>query len=322
MNIGIVGTNFISRWFCGAARLVDGVTVSAVCSRTLDRARSFADELGIERAYSDYGEMLSDGALDAIYIASPTICHASQAIAAMKCGKHVLCEKMMAASLDEFYEMRRVSNECHLVLLEAMRPAHDPLFYTLKDNLDKIGHVRYARLAFCQYSSRYDSFLSGTVLNAFDPKMKNSAISDLGVYPIFAALALFGEPIDMTSSSVLLDNGFEGAGSLTFKYEDKTVNIIYSKISGTTLPSVIEGECGALTIDKISAPSEVWLNKGGEAKLVGKATVENNMVYEISAFRDMLRGTKDHLPYLELTECSQRIVNAVYEKDGITKYFQ
>ena len=322
MNIAVIGTNFISDSFCDAARLVEGVTVAAVYSRSKARGREFARKHGIFRVYSDLSDMLSDKEIDSVYVASPIFAHAEQSILAMAAEKHVLCEKMMAATLDEFYAMKAASEKYGRVLLEAMRPAHDPLIGLVRDNLSKIGKIRRASLEFCQYSSRYDKFKAGIVENAFEPKIKNSALSDIGIYPLYLALDLFGEPCEIGCRSVFLENGFEGEGVLTLGYPDKLVTVTYSKIFGGALPSVIEGEDGAIIINKISAPTEISLRlRGREPKIIGRADTEENMKYEIAAFRDMCEEKLDHKPYLDITELQQKTVDTSYKLTGADKFF-
>ncbi len=322
MKLGIIGTNFISDRLCEAARLVSGVEVAAVFSRGSDTGDAFAARHGIEKVYTDYGELLTDKDIDAVYVASPTVCHAPQAIKAMLSGKHVLCEKMMAATLPEMRMMRRVAGEQGVVLLEAMRPAHDPAYDMIIDSLPRLGKIRRATLEFCQYSSRYDRFKAGELTNAFDPKLKNSALADIGIYPLHVAVRLFGAPVTALGSSVFMDNGFEGAGSITLGYRDKTVNVVYSKISDSVNPSVIEGELGSLLINKISAPTELTLKlRGCEAERLPLTSPANNMIYELAAFRDMVEGERDADEYLELTELAQVIVDEIYRTSGISDRF-
>lgn len=320
MNIAVIGTNFISDKFVDAARLAGGVLVSAVYSRKYDTGRAFADKHGIETVYTDYLSLLADGRVDAVYIASPTLCHAEQSVRAMRAGKHVLCEKMMGASLVDFLWMKRVQRECDTVLLEAMRPAHDPAIEVVRAALLRLGKLRRADLTFCQYSSRYDAFKAGTVANAFDPALKNSALADIGIYPLHWAVNLFGAPRSVQGKSVFLHNGFEGQGIATLDYGEMLATVSYSKIHGSTAPSVIEGELGTLTVDKMNGPSEITLHlRGCEPERLCYTPVKNNMVYEIAAFRDMVEGKRDFMPYLELTEIAQRVVEELYTSSGIAE---
>ena len=318
MNIAVVGTNFISDNFINAATGVSGVSVSAIYSRKLDTGRAFAAKYGINKVYTDYSLMLEDPVIDAVYVASPNAVHPDQTVRALDSGKHVLCEKMLAPTYREYLAMREAAERSGRVLLEAMRPVHDPFYKILIDTLPSIGKVRRAHLEFCQYSSRYDRFKAGILTNAFDPAMKNSALADIGIYPLTVALLLFGNPRDSVGRSVFLDNGFEGAGSILLSYPDKTVTVAYSKISDSTTPSVIEGELGSLHIDKLTAPRTLTYIPRGEAPCVIQTPeCENNMIYEIEAFRDAASGIIDPSRFSELSDSVMCIADSVISSSRI-----
>lgn len=322
MKIAIVGTNFISDRLALAAAQTEGVEIAAVYSRAEETGKNFAEKYNISKIYTDYDALLSDTEIDALYIASPTFCHAEQACAAMQAGKHVLCEKMMGATLSDFERMRDTSLSTGKVLLEAMRPAHDPAYDRVRELTRTLGDVRRVSLEFCQYSSRYDRFKAGVMTNAFDPHLKNSALADIGIYPLHVLLMLFGVPKSHTSSSVFLSNGFEGAGVITAHYGDMLATVTYSKIADSVTPSLIEGECGSLTIDKLSSPTELVLYRRGETpERISLNSPQNNMIFELAHFRDMVAGLIDYRPYLEVTEAAQRIVDAVYLENGISARF-
>ena len=97
-------------------------------------------------------------------------------------------------------------------------------------------------LEYCQYSSRYDKFRQGEILNAFRPELANGAIMDIGVYPIYMLVQLFGMPKDIKSFSTKLENGFEGDGIVLMQYEEMVAEAVYSKITESVNPSVFLGE--------------------------------------------------------------------------------
>ena len=146
-----------------------------------------------------------------------------------------------------------------VLLLEAMRPAFDHGYEIIKEQIKTLGKIRSAHLEFCQYSSRYNAFLSGEVLRAFNQNYGNAALLDIGVYPLHVSAMLFGEAKSLSSHSTFLSGGFEGMGQVTLGYGDYFVTVLYSKIVQSTLPSVILGEKGSLHIDKLSEPSSLTL---------------------------------------------------------------
>ena len=323
MRLGIIGTNFISDNLVAAARNTAGVEIKAVYSRKRDTGAAFAakhPEIGL--IFDDLDDFLGSPEIDAVYVASPIVAHARQTVLALRSGKHVLCEKMMAHTLPAAEKMRSVAAECGRVLIEAMRPAHDPAYDTLRALLPRIGKIKSAALEFRQYSSRYDRFKSGVVMNAFDPTMYNSALSDIGIYPLHAALMLFGTDCVLKSAeSEILHNGFEADGRLVLDYGGFDAEILYSKIRNSTAPSLIVGEQGSITVDKISQPTclTLTLPDGSEEQYRFAPPDDNNMTYELAAFRDMCDGRLDPTPYLDLTLAAQRIVDLAYRASGASR---
>lgn len=322
MRFAVVGTNFISDRFCEAARLVEGAEVAAVCSRKYDTGSAFSQKHGIERVYSDYLRLLNDESIDAIYVATPTYTHYDYAARALLAKKAVLCEKMMCPTYGETVELIKLSRVTGKLLVEAMRPDFDPAYDAVRHALSRIGRIFSADFSFFQYSSRYDKFKSGEYTRAFDPKIKNSALSDIGIYPLHMALSLFGEPGRVSSESQILKGGFEGAGEISLIYPDFTAKVRYSKIEDPTGPSVIVGEGGRVFIDKISSPKRVWIEAyDGKTTEIPVPTPENNMIYEIAAFMKMAKGELSPAPYLDLTELTAKVISEVYVTSGISDYF-
>ena len=188
--------------------------------------------------------------------------------------------------------MRRAAEEAGVVLLEAMRPAFVPALEAVRETLPRVGKLRRVSFEFCQYSSRYDKYRAGEILQAFKPEFSNGAVMDIGVYPIHFALRLFGEPTgNIRSSSVILSNGFEGAGEVIMPYGDMNVTISYSKIFDSVTPSIIIGEDGAIMIDKMSCPSKItFIPRGGEAEDVPFDYREANMIFELREFARLIEN--------------------------------
>ena len=312
MNFAVVGTNFISDKFCDAAERADGAKVVAVYSRAEATGRAFAEKHNIEKVYTDYGMMLLDCEIDAVYVASPTMCHAEHAILALNAGKDVLCEKMIAATYAEFIEMKNAASSSGKQLIEAMRPDFDRTLASVLKDLPKIGRVRSARLDYRQYSSRYDRFLAGEVMNAFDPRMKNSALADIGIYPLHYAISLFGSPLAIVSEGEFLRGGFLGSGRSVLKYDGFDIEVIYSKTYESENVSEIVGEYGIIRFDKINEPTYYTLELDGKAAEIHHApSGSSNMADEISQFMRICK--QDRILGKKLLETTERVMLAVDE---------
>src|ERR1700744_2730887 len=92
-------------------RRLGNVEVIGVAARTEEAARKFADAMGIEHATAKYQDLLADPALDAVHICTPNELHFPMAKAALEAGKHVLCEKPLAATVEEAESMIKLAAE-------------------------------------------------------------------------------------------------------------------------------------------------------------------------------------------------------------------
>ncbi|MEP7341771.1 MAG: Gfo/Idh/MocA family oxidoreductase [Acidobacteriota bacterium] len=99
---GLIGCGDISRKrVAPALRDLETCDLVAVNRSRTELAESFAREFGARRWYGDWQELIADGEIDAVYIATPVYLHAEQTIAAAEAGKHVLCEKPVAMNTAE-----------------------------------------------------------------------------------------------------------------------------------------------------------------------------------------------------------------------------
>jgi 1,5-anhydro-D-fructose reductase (1,5-anhydro-D-mannitol-forming) len=103
---GLIGASTIGReWMVPAIGAQPDSMVAAVASSSPERARRYADELGIPNAFTSVADLLAEPTIDAIYISTTNEWHEPQALAAIAAGKHVLCEKPLALSLDSARRM-------------------------------------------------------------------------------------------------------------------------------------------------------------------------------------------------------------------------
>ena len=257
IRFGVIGTNKITdHWIAGAIG-DPRFQLSAVCSRSEERGVAFAAKYGIPHVYTNVESLASSPYVDAVYIATPNSVHACQSIICMEGGKDVLCEKPLAANASQARDMIAVAHRTGRTLMEAMITTLNPNFNVIREKINTLGTIRRYFAAYCQYSSRYDSFKEGIVLNAFHPDLANGAVMDIGVYTLYPLVTLFGAPSSVQASGLLLSTGVDGQGTATLSYPGMSATVIYSKIADSYLPSEIEGEEGTLLIDCIHVPRQV-----------------------------------------------------------------
>jgi xylose dehydrogenase (NAD/NADP) len=150
LRIGILGTAKIARQFVQGVRCSNKVTVIVVASRERSRAQRFAEELGLSRFSASYEDLLADPEVDAIYNPLPNSLHTEWSIRAARAGKHILCEKPLAATADEARDMIREARQAGVYLMEAYPYRSQPLITKLQEILaaGEIGSVRLIRADF------------------------------------------------------------------------------------------------------------------------------------------------------------------------------
>jgi predicted dehydrogenase len=211
----------------------------------------------------------------------------------MNHGKHVLCEKPFASNACEAKAMIEASEKNNVTLMEAMKPTLTPNFFSIKNNLDKIGTVRRYFSCYCQYSSRYDQLKEGTVMNAFDPKLSNGAVMDIGIYTIYTMVVLFGKPVKISAAGIKLMTGVDGQGAINFEYDGMNATVLYSKIADSTLATEIQGEEGTIISDRINIINRVMLRyRDGKETGISTPAPRHEYYYEIAEFINLIETGK------------------------------
>ncbi len=190
---GIIGTGWIAGIFAEALGKSRHGRLVAVASRTQERAAAFAKKYRVATAYGSRDALLADPDIDVVYIASPHTSHCPDALAAIKAGKHVLCEKPMAVTPTEATRMVAAATKHGVVLLEAFMYRTHPqtlkLQQLVRDGV--IGDLRCIRSAF--------TFDLGVlpVTSKINPRttvsMRGGSLYEVGGYCINASRMLAGE---------------------------------------------------------------------------------------------------------------------------------
>ncbi len=309
IRFATLGTSAITELFIDAVAQVDGVRVDVVCSRDADRARAFAQRHGIPDAVDELAALA--GRVDAVYIGSPNGLHAAQAREALELGLHVFLEKPATPTAAEFADLVDTAAQRGLVVFEGMRNVYDPGLSRVRELLPRLGTIRRVSFSLCQRSARYDLVLQGEVPNIFDPALAGGALNDLGVYPLSALVALFGETDAVTAFTVPLPTGVDGAGTALLAYPGFVADIAFSKIAASARPSEVQGERGTLEIDRITEPRRLVLTPvGGAAEEHVVSGDDNNMTYELMRFSELVRGD-DPAPDQARTAAVLRLVERI-----------
>lgn len=157
LRFGTIGSGWIVDEYIHGAKDSGLWELTAVYSRTAERAQAFAQKHGAPLWFTDLEEMAASPQIDAVYIASPNALHFEQCKLFLERGKHVLCEKPLCAQGDKVAQLQQLAQERGLVFLEAIMYLHLPQRKILEDALGQLGKLSLVKLDFCQRSSKLDS---------------------------------------------------------------------------------------------------------------------------------------------------------------------
>ncbi len=287
LRYGVVGTGWITRSMIdGASRYPELLRLTAVCSRSREWGTAFAAETGAEFVFTDPADMAGSDRVDLVYIASPNACHADQCRLFLEAGKHVLCEKPLSADPAAVESLQQLALERGLLFREAIMLLYQPQLALLEQAVEQCGTITAAHFQFCQFSSKYKAYLAGETPNIFNPALHTGALMDLGVYCVYPALYLFGEPERVQASAGFLRTGADGWGTALLSYPDKLVTLTYNKTAQGATPSEILGDKGSVTVDSISKLSNIILRENGQPPRNVYGTDEKDVLMgrEIAAF--------------------------------------
>ncbi|KJZ72295.1 hypothetical protein HIM_08336 [Hirsutella minnesotensis 3608] len=199
LRLGIVGSGRIAARFAREAKFVSGVRITGIFSRSLSSATAFAAEWGIPH-YFDTVEALLD-AVDAIYIASPHLTHASYARTALQAGRHVLCEKPLCFTSQEAQGLYTLASERGVVLLEAIKTAFMPGFRQM------VAAAQTGQVGKICFVSATCTMLKPPTGREYDIEQAGGSITELVSYPLLAVVKLLGPgQIQSVSSKSIRDS--------------------------------------------------------------------------------------------------------------------
>lgn len=286
-RFGIVGTGRICHTFCRALALTDFAEAGAVCSRSMEKAQAFASEFGIAGAYDDIDAMARDENIDIIYIGTPHTDHADSALAAIACGKAVLCEKPVALNAKQAEMVINAANKKKVFFMEAMWTRFLPAIVNAYDWIGEglIGEVKEVNASFF-HKMPYD-IKDRTIA----PELGGGSLLDLGVYPIFLVQWLLGgRPVDIRSSAVHCENGIDWQSTAVMKFYKGGTASVSCGFEYDSNHAEITGTEGMVVIPNFNCASSAFVIKDGKIirEYSDSDSLEKKYTFEIRHVVDCL----------------------------------
>lgn len=318
IKLGIIGTNWISKMFVEAALQTGSYTLTTVYSRTEEKGNAFLTDLDTDTDNVAVVTTLSDlyTNIDVVYIASPNALHFEQAKVAIASDVHVIVEKPSFSNPTEFAIIEELLTRHENVrVFEAARHVHQSNFKLMQQAVIELPQVQGATFVYQKYSSRYDAYLEGQEPNVLTREFSGGALYDLGVYPIYAAIALFGAPRAVQYLPTLLNNGADGRGTANLFYDQFNVTVIFGKNANSYLSSEIYGLKETISTNNIAELNTITYHDGdGNTDNIGVAGTSNPMVAEASDFARVITDPiNEHVRYQQWWQLAKQVNQTLFD---------
>jgi UDP-N-acetylglucosamine 3-dehydrogenase len=230
IQVGLLGAGFMGATHAAAYAQLDGVKVCAVVDANTSAAERLAAPLGA-KVYPGLESLLAGTPVDVIDICLPTFLHETSFLTAIEHGKHVLCEKPLALSLESADRILRAARRAGVKAMVAQVIRFWPEYVYIREALTsgRIGQPRVATAVRLTASPTLGSWFS-------NPQLSGGALLDLHIHDLDFVYSLFGKPYTVHAA------GFQGAAGgwdhilTTLEYPDKVAQIEASTMMPSGFP--------------------------------------------------------------------------------------
>lgn len=315
MKIGILGAGHIA---CKMAQTINAMKspdyqLYAVGASSCEKAKAFAEEYNIPKAYGSYEELAQDENIDLIYVATIHTMHFQHAMLCLENGRNVLVEKPFAVNANQAEILFKTAEEKNLLISEAIWTRYMPSgkFLCSIKNSGIIGEVTSI-----QATIGYPLTHKQRLIN---PQCAGGALLDVGIYAIHLAMMVFGN--DFTSCKgecYKLESGVDGVDSITMKWENGIATLHATMMSETGNAGYIFGSKGYLKIDNINNPKIIkrFDNDNKEVEIYDFSNQITGFEYEVKSCCDAIKEGKTecqdapHSLTLKVNETMDALLNS------------
>ncbi|MEU3983508.1 Gfo/Idh/MocA family oxidoreductase [Streptomyces sp. NPDC026672] len=320
LRIGILGAAKIAPdAVVKPARLTPNVEIGAVAARDSGRAKAFAAKHGIDRVHGSYRELLDDPSIDAVYNPLPNGLHGHWTMAALRAGKHVLCEKPFTANAEEARAVLKVAEETGLVVMEAVHYRYHPVAHRMVDIVrsGELGRLRHVEAALCgpvpkRSDIRYQLGLAG------------GALMDPGCYAVHMVRTLAdAEPEVVHARAKLRSPGVERAIRADLAFPDGVTGHIVGSLWSSDLVRLsvrAVGDRGEMRVWNPLLPHaghRITVRGQGERRRVEKLSRRPSYAFQLDAFAAAVLDNGPVLTDAADAVRTMTVVDAVYDAAGL-----
>jgi len=316
---GILSTAKINQALLDPIREAERSELAAVASRDLAKAKAYASTEDIPKAYGSYEEMLADPAIDVVYISLPNGLHCEWTVKAAEAGKHVLCEKPLVTTMEDFERVEAAATANNVTVFEAFMHLHHPQTLKIKEvvHSGQLGDIRLI-------NSWFNFYLPPENANniRLSTELSGGSLWDVGVYTNSMAIVMAnaGAPVEVWANQTIGETGVEVALSGQMRFANGVVAQIASSFRTPFREGTfIVGNDGILEVAEPWKPSETGSDalmsisrQDGTTQLITTPAI-NPYLCEVQAMEACILDGADPVVPLSLSRDFLRTILALYQ---------
>lgn len=327
LKIGLMGTGMVAEHaLLKAAQGNPEVCVPVVAARDGDKAARYAGRHGIPESCAGFNALLDRTDIDAVYLPLANHVHEEWVINALRAGKHVLCEKPLAANADAAQRIREEAQRHPLVLWEGFAFRHHPFWQRLIELLPEVGKVKHIRANYCMP-------IPDKSWNVYNYDVAGGSMMDTGCYTLAMVRGIAEHAVSsetrceptVTRADALplkTDARIDRAMKADLDWGDGMTGSIHSSIWSSTLLKIslhVEGERGSLHGYNPILPwfwNRITLKSAGSTrreKIAGTTTFD----YQLADFARAVTDGLDSSVRVDDALNNMRALDAVYNMAGL-----
>ncbi len=289
--------------------------VTAIASRSIERARTIARLHGIGSAYGSYEALLESAEVDAVYIPLPNHLHVDWTIRCLASNKHVLCEKPIGLNAADTRRLLEASaRHPHLFVAEAFMYRHHPQWQMARNLVSRglVGKIRMIHSFFTYYNID-----PGNIRNQF--QMGGGALMDIGCYNVSLSRYLFGREPIRVCASIDLDAGFgtDRMTSALLDFADGTATFSCATQLHRYQRVHVLGEEGRLEVEvPFNAPPDrttrIWHATASGIETITISPADQYGLQTDAFARSVFHGVRE-MPPLQDSLANMRVIDALFE---------
>lgn len=316
LHFGIIGAGNIAHKFIEAVRMTTEADVTAVASKSMERAKAWAKKESLSLYYDSYEKLLADPDIDVVYIATLSNAHYDNIKACLLAGKHVICEKPMTQTGAQAREVIDLAREKHLFLMEGMWSRFLPKSTHVRQWIQD-GRIGELHLMQANIGWKADKEYSRRL---FYPELGGGSLYDIGIYPL-ELLPYYADQKILSMQFLKKDypTGVDDMVSLNLQLEHCIANIQCSFTTKMPEDAYLYGSDGYIHIPKIHFGNRARLYDLND-RLVEDfhEGEENGFYYEVKEVISCIQKgqTESAVCPLEMTLENARLFDQVLRGEG------